>query len=460
MMRNKNYVNLDVNPCKMCMPMGASIAFKGIESAVAMIHGSQGCSTYIRRHIATHYNEPIDIASSALNEKQTIYGGSGSLKKGLKNVIQIYKPKFIGICTSCLAETIGEDIKGIVTEFSKEEKTDDVTFITASTPGYGSSQYEGYYFTLRRIVEELTHKSPKNETLNIIVGNISPADIRSIKEILERMEIQYTLLPDISHTLDSEYKKGAYKKIHNEGTKLEDIKKMSGAVATIEMSTILSEENSPGKYLEDTFGVPLYKCPIPIGLENNDRFIGLLNQFSKLEIPKKILEARGRMLDGMIDSHKYNGEGRAAIFGDPEMVYSLTKLCIENGIVPKVVATGTKASKLKQMLHEDIQKIQEEILILDDTDFEKIKELSVNEGVNILIGNSDGAFITEKEGIPLVRIGFPIHDQIGGQRKVSVGYDGSMLFLDQITNTLLDEKHGQYRTKMYELYYLRNEAVL
>ena len=103
-MKNRNFVNLNINPCKMCMPMGAAMALKGIENSMIVLHGSQGCSTYIRRHMAGHYNEPIDIASSSLNEEGTVYGGSGNLKKGLINVIKMYNPDVIGIATTCLAE--------------------------------------------------------------------------------------------------------------------------------------------------------------------------------------------------------------------------------------------------------------------------------------------------------------------------------------------------------------------
>lgn len=116
-MANKNLVNVDINPCKMCMPMGGVMAFKGIENSMVILHGSQGCSTYIRRHMATHYNEPVDIASSALTEQGTVYGGAENLKKGLKNMIKLYNPSTIGVMTTCLAETIGEDINRIVGEF-------------------------------------------------------------------------------------------------------------------------------------------------------------------------------------------------------------------------------------------------------------------------------------------------------------------------------------------------------
>ena len=84
-----NLVNLNTNPCKMCMPMGSVSAFYGISKSMSILHGSQGCSTYIRRHMATHYNEPVDIASSSLTEEGTVFGGTKNLLKGLENLIKL-----------------------------------------------------------------------------------------------------------------------------------------------------------------------------------------------------------------------------------------------------------------------------------------------------------------------------------------------------------------------------------
>ena len=92
-----NLVNLNVNPCKMCMPMGSVTALFGIRHSMSILHGSQGCATYIRRHMATHYNEPIDVASSALTEQGTVFGGADNLLKGIKNVIKVYNPEIIEI---------------------------------------------------------------------------------------------------------------------------------------------------------------------------------------------------------------------------------------------------------------------------------------------------------------------------------------------------------------------------
>jgi len=455
-MENRNFVNLNVNPCKMCMPLGAALAFKGIKKSILMLHGSQGCSTYMRRYISTHYDEPMDIASSSLTEKGTVYGGEENLTQGLKNVIKLYDPEVIGVATTCLAGTIGEDINRLVKEYIAKEDIEDISIIPVETPGYESSQFDGYYVTVKKIIDQFAAAEEKTEKINIIAGNLTPADIRRIKSLMELFGLEYNLIPDISVTFDAPYDND-FEKLPPGGSKLEDIKEAGGARATIEFGKLVTEELSPGKLLEEKFDVPLYCLPLPIGLDSTDQFINLLVELSGSKPGEKLQAARGRMLDGMIDSHKYNGQGRAAIFGNPEVVYAVTKLCLENGITPALIATGSQSEKLKQLLKQEDEFKEEESTILDDTDFEKIREMANGLNVNLLLGHSKGNFITEKDGIPLVRVGFPIHDRVGAQRKVYVGYKGSINFLDRITNKLLANKYGTYREDMFDEFYPRKE---
>lgn len=151
-MSKQDYVDLNVNPCKMCMPMGVANATYGIKGCMTILHGSQGCSTYIRRHMATHYNEPIDIASSSLTEQGTVYGGEKNLLKGLENLIKLYNPEVITIATTCLAETIGEDVGRIAKTFMEEHPDEKVKLIPVAAPGYGGTQYGGYFNALIAIV--------------------------------------------------------------------------------------------------------------------------------------------------------------------------------------------------------------------------------------------------------------------------------------------------------------------
>ncbi len=459
---SKNLVNLNVNPCKMCMPMGSVSAFYGIRKCMTILHGSQGCSTYIRRHMATHYNEPVDIASSSLTEEGTVFGGEDNLIKGLENLIELYNPEVIGVATTCLAETIGEDIPGIITRFYDTHCDTNVKIIPVSSAGYSGTQYEGFFKALRAIVENVEMSLEKNNKVNIITGLISPADTRYLKSLLEDMNIDYILLPDISDNLDGEHAQH-YNRLPEGGTSIEEISKMAGAKLSIEVSAFVREDSSPAHYLYEAFGVPYVKCNLPVGLRDSDNFITELEKAGgkKSEILKK---ERGRYLDAMIDSHKYNGEGRAVIYGEPDFVLSASRLCAENGIMPVLTATGANCRSLAPLIQNEIKKVADFLFIdnykiLDNTDFDNIEKYALEFGANIMIGSSDGRRIEEKHSIPLVRCAFPVHDQVGGQRVRTLGYEGSLILLDRITNTLLSQKEHKFRKELFEKYYYEADKV-
>ena len=191
---------LTANPCKMCMPMGAATAFMGLADSLVLLHGSQGCSTYIRRHMATHYNEPVDIASSSLTEHGTVYGGEKQLFEGLDNLIKVYNPAIIGVATTCLAETIGEDINGMALKYNSG-KNNKARVVPVSTPGYSGTQYEGYFRTLYAIVKQLVlPPEKKGRHINLITSPVSPADARWLKQLFSAFELEVILLPDLSGT--------------------------------------------------------------------------------------------------------------------------------------------------------------------------------------------------------------------------------------------------------------------
>jgi nitrogenase molybdenum-iron protein NifN len=443
------------NQCQMCMPLGGVIAFKGVENAMVISHGSQGCSTYMRLANVEHFNEPVDIASSGLNEKQTIYGGEANLKKAIDNVLRVYQPKVLGILTTCLTETMGEDLNHMVASYTKERDLKDVDIIPVPTPSYSRSHTEGYWATTRAVIAYYARPTERHNRINVIVPHISPADIREIKRILGLMGLQCTLVPDYSMTLDRPYG-GRYQKIPSGGTRTEDIAMMPGAPVTIQFGLTCPDAISPGRLLEEQFGVPLVNLPLPAGIEAIDLFIGTLQGLGCGPVPEQLALERGWLLDAMADSHKYNAEGRPVIYGEPEIVYALTRTCTENGAPPVVIASGTKNSRLSELLVPVLADVEDKPVLLEETDFATIDEAAALAGVNIAVGHSGGKFLTERRGIPVVRVGFPIHDRTGGQRILSVGYAGTLAFLDRFTNTLLEAKYVSYRTQIKEKMMIRS----
>ncbi len=432
------------NQCQQCMPLGGVIALRGVEGAMAVIHGSQGCSTYMRLTCVNHFNEPVDIASSSLNEKQTIHGGEANLKRALDNMRRVYAPSVIGVLSTCLAETMGEDLDRIIRDYRNDRETAGLEIIPVPTPSYSGSHTEGYWAATRAIVTHFARPAEPHRRINVIVPHISPADIREIRRILSLMRIEYTLLPDYSMTLDRPYG-GRYRKIPPGGTRPGEIAAMPGAPLTLQFGETCPESLSPGHWLRQEYGVPLVTLPLPAGIEACDRFMEALREISGRETPEEIAQERGWLLDAMADAHKYNAEGRPVIYGEPELVCAVARVCTENGAFPAVLASGSGLGRLASCTRQFLPDADAPSVVLEGADFAAVEAAALGAGVNLAIGNSGGKFFTERHGIPVVRVGFPVHDRIGGQRILSVGYTGTLRLLDRITNTLLEQKHGSYR---------------
>jgi len=442
-----NLVSLNVNPCKMCMPMGAVSALCGIKGCMSILHGSQGCATYIRRHMATHYNEPVDIASSSLTEEGTVFGGEANLLKGLRNMIDLYAPEVIGVCTTCLAETIGEDVNAIIKKFYAQNSGISVNIINIASPGYGGTQNEGWFTALRAILEQTEANMTHNGKINIVTPQISPADTRWLKGFLAEMGMDFILLPDLSDNLDGATEK-KYRRLKTGGTPLSDIAAMAGAKLTIEFSEFTDEKDSPAEFLKNAYGVPLVKLPLPSGIRGMEKLIDTLTEAGGV-LSEEAKKERGRYLDAMVDSHKHCAEARAAVFGEPDFVTAMIRLCDENGIFPVLAATGSVSAKLREMFAETT--------IMDDSDFAEIEKVCIERDANLLIGSSDGRRIARKLNIPLIRCAFPIHDHVGGQRVRILGFEGSLNILDKAANAMIDKTETTFREELYGQFFKTQE---
>ena len=441
------------NACKLCAPLGASLVFQGLEGCIPMIHGSQGCATYIRRYMISHYKEPMDIASSNFSEESTIYGGNKNFVQGIDNIRKQYSPKVMGIASTCLSETIGEDIPALIAEY-KTGKEDDKTmplFVHASTPSYQGTHMDGFHEAVLGAIKSLSKEGTKQERINLFSGFISPADIRMLKEIMNDFEIEYTLFPDYSESLDNPCWKD-YHLIPEGGTPVKDIENTANAKASIEFGTVLNKGSIPGRildkkgvlsageWLQDKYLIENNTVLLPTGIDASDKFFGLLEKYTGKKMPLKYALQRGRLVDSYIDSHKYVFGKKAMIYGEEDLVISLCSFLAEIGITPIIIASGGESGLLKNELVSRSLIDPDTTIVMSGADFESMRDIALEVHPDILIGNSKGYYISRELGVPLVRIGFPIHDRAGGPRQKQLCYEGTQELFDRIVNALLEYK--------------------
>ena len=435
---NKRSFTATRNSCRLCSPLGASLAFRGIEGCIPLIHGSQGCSTYIRRYIISHFREPMDVASSNFTEASAVFGGRENLHLALDNVIKQYKPEAVGIASTCLSETIGDDVSMFLREYNaRPDSADRPPIIYASTPSYESSHIEGYFRAVSAAVKALAGKEGSTG-VNIIPGFVSAEDIRHLKEIVSDMGIAAAVFPDYSETMDG----GAwdeYQKISPGGTPVSMIRSMGSADLTIQLGGIFNDD-SPADYLESEFGVKSCKMRLPAGIEATDHFFDQLKKATGKDVPEKYAKERGRLADSYIDGHKYVFGKRVVIAGDEDLVSAMSAFCMEIGMQPVLCATGSDSSLFKKTLYSITSSAAEKPVIVSDSDYADVLDSARDLKPDMVIAPSKGYYVAKALGIPLVRAGFPVHDRIGGQRLLHIGYRGTQRLFDAVVNTLLEYK--------------------
>jgi Nitrogenase molybdenum-iron protein, alpha and beta chains len=428
------------NACKLCAPLGAALVIRGVEGALPYLHGSQGCATYMRRYIISHFREPMDIAASNFSEASTVFGGSDTFRQGITNVQSQYRPELIGIATTCLTETIGEDLSLLLSNYGAGSDEHGPALVPVSTPSYRGTHIDGFHAAVLALVEKLAHSSNSLGThINLFPGMVSPADLRHLKEIVTDFEMQAVLLPDYSDTLDG-VAADVYHKIPAGGTPLAAIRSTADAIGTIEFGRTIFNRTTAASHLEQKFKVPAHRMGMPIGVRETDVFFQVLEQLSGVETPRKHSDERGRLIDAYVDGHKYVYGARAVIFGEEDLVVGLASFLAEIGVEPVLCGSGGVSGNLAASLAAVAPQFAASMLICDDTDFLSMEERARDLKPDFLIGSSKGQLMARHLDVPLIRVGFPVHDRIGGQRILHLGYRGAQQLFDRVVNTLLDRK--------------------
>jgi nitrogenase molybdenum-iron protein beta chain len=438
---------LVINPAKTCQPIGAMYAALGIHNCLPHSHGSQGCCAFHRMQLTRHFKDPIMASTSSFTEGASVFGGGANLKTAVKNIFSVYNPDIIAVHTTCLSETIGDDLP---TYISDSEIPEGKTVIHANTPSYQGSHVTGFSSMVKAMVDYLSKNTGKNNgKTNIIPGFVGPAEMREIKRIFKLMGVTFTMFPDTSGVVDAPMGEG-YEMYPKGGTKVEEIVDAGNSEITIALGKFASEAAAIA--LEKKCKVPLKLLKTPIGIDATDALVFDLAKITGKEVPYEIEEERGQLVDLMLDSHQYFHGKKVAIFGDPDLVIAMTELALSLGMIPSCVITGTPG----EYFQKEVKKMLENAGVKDAyvksaSDLFDLHQRIKNDPVDLLIGNSHGKQIARAEDVPFVRFGFPILDRYGHYYSTTVGYKGTMNLIEKMCDAILDRLDRDCEDQDFEL---------
>jgi nitrogenase molybdenum-iron protein NifN len=262
--------------------------------------------------------------------------------------------------------------------------------------------------------------------VNILPGaHLTVADVEHVRAMVEAFGLEPVILPDISGSLDGTVPERWIPTTYG-GTSVEDIRTLGEARLTI---AIGEHMRAPAARLQELTGVEYSLFRQLSGLKAVDRFVTLLGELSGRPAPASIRRRRAQLQDALLDGHFHFSGKRIAIAAEPDLLYALATVFVGMGAQIHAAVTTTNGSKILEHVPCETVKVG------DLGDFEALAE-----GADLLVTHSHGRQAAERLGLPLLRVGFPIFDRLGGQHKLRVGYQGARDLIFEVANIFESER--------------------
>ncbi len=441
---------LMVNPAKTCQPIGAMYAALGIHNCLPHSHGSQGCCAYHRSTLTRHYKEPVMAGTSSFTEGTAVFGGQSNLLQSIENIFSIYNPDVIAVHTTCLSETIGDDLSQIIAKANAEGKVPSgKRVIHANTPSYIGSHVTGFASMVRAMVNYLSEKNgPTQDCVNLIAGFVEPSDMQEMKRIARELNARTILFPDTSQVLNGP-QTGHFQMYPDGGSTMEEITRAGCSIGTIALGPMTA--GPAAMALETKCQVPCKIMDLPIGLLATDRFVDTLSRVAGVQVPDTLTIERGQLMDVITDMHQYFYGKKVGLVGDPDQLVALTEFLVSLDMQPIHIVTGSPSPKFENQIREITQSLGRPINVKAAGDMFLFHQWIKNEPVDLLLGNTYVKYIARDEDIPFIRFGFPILDRVGHSYFPTVGYRGGLRLVEKMLDAILERKDRDASVTSFEL---------
>ncbi len=423
--RNKSVLShpkpaLLIDPLKHSASIGAAMAFQGIDGALPIIHGAQGCSFLGKVLLTKHFREPIALASSRLFVEEVVMGSEEKLAKTVEGFLEKNSPAMIGVLTSGLAEIKGDDVSGTVKDL--KTRNPQSAIINVSTPDYDGGLEAGYARAVENIVSSFALRvlSSKAMQVNVLAGShLTPADFSEIRELVESFGIKAIMLPDLS-ALDGS--RQDFSPLARGGTPQAELKSIAGSVFTIAIGSSMAQA---AQLIQKQCGVGYEVLETVAGLAGSDRLIAALKKIAGAPAPAKYERQRAVLVDNMRDAQTLFGGKRICLALEPDLAVQTSNWLEEMG--------ATVALAVVPTLSDAVDHIRAREVLIGDL-------FSIQGELDLLISNSHAERAARRLNVPLYEMGFPVYKTFGYTSKVTIGYRGTLTMVHEVGN-LLSKRH-------------------
>ena len=251
-----NGKNVTINPLKLSQPLGGATAFMGLDGCLPMLHAAQGCTAFALVLLVRHFREAIPLQTTAMNEVTTILGGMDNIEQALLNIKQRANPALIGIASTGLTETKGDDVNAYLRLIGQKHGAAlaGTAAVYASTPDYVGGFEDGWTSAVTAIVDAFAQPAATRVAgrVNVLPGShLTAGDLDELRTTIRAFGLDPVIVPDISGSLDG-HLPDVFTPTTLGGATLDDVRGMGAAIATIAVG---EQMRGPAALLADKCGV-------------------------------------------------------------------------------------------------------------------------------------------------------------------------------------------------------------
>lgn len=419
-----------VNPLKLSQPLGAALAYLGVKGSVPLFHGSQGCTAFAKVVLVRHFREAIPMSTTAMTEVATILGGEENIEQAILTLVEKAQPEIIGLLTTGLTETRGDDMNGILNSIRRRHpELEELPIVMASTPDFKGALQDGFATVVNSLVSTLPQPGSVDPTQVTILASVAftPGDLQEVKEMVEAFGLTPIVVPDLSGSLDGHLGEGL-SSITTGGTTVADLRSVGRSSFTLALGESM---RVAAQTLEMRFGTAYQVFRELTGLGAVDQWLMQLSRLSGRPVPERYRRQRSQVQDAMLDTHFFFGRKRVALALEPDLLWSTVHWLQLMGAEIQTAFTTARSPILSELPVD-------QVTIGDLEDFERAAA-----GADLVVGNSHAARIAKKLGIPVYRQGMPIFDRLGNGQTTQVGYRGTMAQLFEVGNLFLEVEENR-----------------
>ena len=184
-------------PRTSCALGGALATISALPGVAPVIHTAMGCggnlsgaTAFGSGYCGSSYCSGQSAPTSGITETEIVFGGADRLQEEIEAALELIDADLFIVATGCMTEMIGDDVQGVVSEFTERNRP----VLALSTPSFKGDAYSGYEITLEgifgRYLPRAQNKNARLVNLFGIVPSYDPffrGDLSEIRRILEQL---------------------------------------------------------------------------------------------------------------------------------------------------------------------------------------------------------------------------------------------------------------------------------